>query len=46
MLVGYELGKSLDELSAMGKEEIGWWLAFLTQKNYLEEKASKAASKR
>lgn len=46
MVVGYELGKSLDELSAMGKEEIGWWLAFLKHKNYLDEKAAKAAARK
>lgn len=38
MLVAYELKKTLKELyELMDQDELGWWLAFIKQKQKMEE---------
>lgn len=46
MLVAYELKITLEEVLALDKEEIGWWLAFFKRRNEMEEAASKKRGRR
>jgi hypothetical protein len=39
MVVGYELGKTLGEVSELSREEIGYWLAFIKLKQKREAEA-------